>query len=111
MAKYWGSVQGNRGEATRLGHSHMVTCAAHEDGAVEISLVTNRMGHLHVGVCVGDWNIGKQRLYNTQSLYMPLEHFRYLVIEMKDGVQRQLTAVNDQKELDTVLSSLDWSTQ
>lgn len=38
MAAFYGEVQGGRGSARRLGHSHLTTIAASWDGAIRVSL-------------------------------------------------------------------------
>lgn len=40
MAHFLGTVRGNRGEASRLGHSRLTTRAASWQGAVDVELYT-----------------------------------------------------------------------
>lgn len=49
MAKFYGTIQGSRGQASRLGHSHIVTKAASWDGAVN-TVITERDGETWVEI-------------------------------------------------------------
>ena len=67
MAKFYGSVIGNRGEATRLGHTRIKTAARSWDGSIVTELTYNDKNELMV--CVSTSNessaLGQQIFYGT----------------------------------------------
>ena len=67
MAKFYGSVVGNRGEATRLGHSRIKTAARSWDGSVVTELTYNENNELMVCVSTADYSssLGTQIFYGT----------------------------------------------
>lgn len=44
MARFYGTVQGGRGVASRLGHQHITTVAASWRGAVQVTLTEDENG-------------------------------------------------------------------
>lgn len=52
MAKFYGSVQGNRGAATRMGHSGIKASVQSYDGSVITELSYNDEGQLMVDITV-----------------------------------------------------------
>jgi hypothetical protein len=54
MARFYGSVQGSRGEATRLGHRNMVTRCASWSGAVRCDAY-DRDGNDYVRIQFISW--------------------------------------------------------
>lgn len=52
MAKFYGSIQGNRGAATRMGHSGIKASVQSWDGSVITELSYNDKGQLLVDVSV-----------------------------------------------------------
>jgi hypothetical protein len=54
MAKFYGTLVGNRGEATRLGHSRIKVSAQSYDGSVITELTYNSEGKLMVDVKVSE---------------------------------------------------------
>ena len=52
MAKFYGSIQGNRGAATRMGHQSIKASVQSYDGSVITELSYNDEGQLLVDVCV-----------------------------------------------------------
>lgn len=55
MAKFMGTVQGERGEASRLGHRSITTVAASWSGAVETTLSEDKDGRIWVTVQTIPW--------------------------------------------------------
>ena len=66
MSKFYGSVQGNRGAATRGGHSMIKTSAQSYNGSV-ITYLSYDEDKLMVEVCVSDESssYGKRIFYGT----------------------------------------------
>lgn len=55
MAKFLGSVEGGRGEATRLGHKFLRTTAASWHGAVDVQLTEDKNGNIIAHVSLKPW--------------------------------------------------------
>lgn len=57
MAKFMGTVRGERGEATRLGHGSMTVVAASWKGAVECHMYADeRSGEIRVNIRTKPWH-------------------------------------------------------
>ena len=54
MAKFYGTLQGNRGEATRCGSNGIRTSAQSYDGSVIVNLFYNNEGELFVRIETSD---------------------------------------------------------
>ena len=54
MAKFYGSIQGNRGEATRLGHSSIKSSVQSYDGSVQTELTYSECGELMLRVTIAE---------------------------------------------------------
>lgn len=54
MAKFYGTVQGSRGQASRLGHESITTVAASWEGAVRVHL-TEEHGEIIATVSLIKW--------------------------------------------------------
>jgi hypothetical protein len=65
MAKFYGSCQGDRGEATRLGHTGLITTAASWDGCIKVEL-KERDGVIWADVWSDTWHGSgrKQDIYS-----------------------------------------------
>lgn len=73
MAKFYGMVVGDRGEATRGGHHRIKAAAQSYDGSVITELTYNREGQLMVDVCVGKGEstcMGSRVFYGTFEEYV-----------------------------------------
>ena len=66
MAKFYGTIQGNRGAATRMGHSLIKSSVQSYDGSV-ITYLSYDEDKLMVEVCVSDESssYGKRIFYGT----------------------------------------------
>jgi hypothetical protein len=68
MAKFFGTVQGGRGQATRLGHagSGLKVSAQSWDGSVIVRLFTDDKGEANcvIAVGAGSTQAGQHYLYN-----------------------------------------------
>ena len=66
MAKFYGSIQGNRGEATRMGHSSIKSSVQSYDGSV-ITYLSYEGDKLMVEVCTSDESssYGRRIFYGT----------------------------------------------
>jgi hypothetical protein len=51
MATFYGTVQGSRGKATRLGHSHLDLTAQSYEGSIVVRLYVEQ-GVQHASICV-----------------------------------------------------------
>ena len=68
MAKFYGSIQGNRGAATRMGHQSIKSSVQSYDGSVITELSYNDEGKLMIDVCVdrnGSSSYGHRVFYGT----------------------------------------------
>ena len=65
MANFFGTVQGGRGKATRLGHSELDVTAQSYDGSIVVNLRRDTAGETHVSICVseGSTSAGVYNLY------------------------------------------------
>jgi hypothetical protein len=70
MSKFYGSVQGNRGAATRGGYSLIKTSAQSYDGSV-ITYLSYDEDKLMVEVCVSD----RSSSYGSRIFYGTFEEF------------------------------------
>lgn len=70
MSKFYGSVQGNRGAATRGGSSSIKTSAQSYDGSV-ITYLSYEEDKLMVEVCVSDCSSS----YGSRIFYGTFEEF------------------------------------
>lgn len=59
MARFFGSVQGQRGEAHRLGHTSITTTAASWGGAIEVELTAGPNGKTQAIVRLIPWKGSK----------------------------------------------------
>ena len=66
MSKFYGSIQGNRGAATRVGHSIIKSSVQSYDGSI-INYLSYDEDKLMVEVCVseGSSNYGRRIFYGT----------------------------------------------
>ena len=71
MAKFYGSIQGNRGEATRMGHSSIKSSVRSYDGSV-ITYLSYDEDKLMVEVCVSNESsaYGRRIFYGTFEEYI-----------------------------------------
>ena len=53
MATFFGTIQGERGQATRLGHGHIKATAQSYEGSVVVELFKANDGALHCQIAVG----------------------------------------------------------
>jgi hypothetical protein len=73
MAKFYGSIQGNRGAATRMGHSGIKASVQSYDGSVITELSYNDEGQLLVDVSVAKDESTAYR--GTRLFYGTLDEF------------------------------------
>lgn len=71
MARFYGKVQGNRGEATRVGHSRIQASVQSHRGSV-ITELTYKDDQLMVEVRVGD----ESTAYGSLIFYGTFEEFK-----------------------------------
>jgi hypothetical protein len=71
MSKFYGQVVGNRGAATRCGHSRIKSSCQSWNGSI-VTEMTYDDDKLMVSVCVGDGStsIGRQIFYGTFDEYV-----------------------------------------
>ena len=68
MAKFYGTLVGNRGEATRLGHSRIKVSAQSWDGSLITELTYNNEGKLMVSLKASEESTscyGRELFYGT----------------------------------------------
>ena len=72
MAKFYGSVVGNRGEAARCGHSRIKTAAQSWNGSIVTELTYDEDNNLMVSICTseGSTSLGRQIFYGTFDEYV-----------------------------------------
>ena len=72
MARFYGRVQGNRGEATRCGNDHIKASVQSWNGSVITELTYNDNGDLMVDVSVssGSSAYGQRIFYGTYEEYV-----------------------------------------
>ena len=72
MAKFYGSVVGNRGEATRCGHSRIKASAQSWNGSIVTELTYDEKNNLMVSICAGEGStsLGSQIFYGTFEEYI-----------------------------------------
>ena len=64
MAKFFGTVQGGRGKATRLGHSGLSVTAQSYEGSVIVNLYeVDGAHHVSINVGEGSTSMGTYNLY------------------------------------------------
>jgi hypothetical protein len=73
MAKFYGSIQGNRGAATRMGHQSIKASVQSYDGSVITELSYNEEGQLLVDVSVAKDESTSYR--GTRLFYGTLDEF------------------------------------
>ena len=73
MAKFYGSIQGNRGAATRMGHQSIKSSVQSYDGSVITELSYNDEGQLLVDVSVAKDESTAYR--GTRLFYGTLDEF------------------------------------
>jgi hypothetical protein len=73
MAKFYGSIQGNRGAATRMGHQSIRASVQSYDGSVITELSYNKEGQLLVDVSVAKDESTSYR--GTRLFYGTLDEF------------------------------------
>ena len=73
MAKFYGSIQGNRGAATRMGHQSIKASVQSYDGSVITELSYNDEGQLLVDVSVAKDESTAYR--GTRLFYGTLDEF------------------------------------
>jgi hypothetical protein len=72
MSKFYGRVQGNRGEATRCGHNHIKTSAQSWNGSVITELTYDENNNLMVSISTSTESsgYGRQIFYGTFDEYI-----------------------------------------